>query len=270
MTRANFMGWDNPGVALITGASSGIGAEFAKQLAAQAFDLILIARRRALLDRQASTLRSQYGIDTEVIAADLSRRSEVELVARRISTIDGLDILINNAGFCRMNPFAEADLQSQLDMIEVHNAAPTILTRHALPGMLRRNRGVIIFTASLAAFLPTPDVALYTPTKSFLVGLAEVLKLELLGTDIRVQALAPGFTHTEFHDAPDLQKIKSSLPKFLFGSVTAVVKESLRGAQRRKVVVIPGRMNRLIVQLMPKRMMARDRKKNRRVEPVKQ
>ncbi len=141
MTTANFMGWDNPGVALITGASSGIGAEFAKQLAAQGFDLILIARRRELLDRQASTLHAQHGINTEVIAADLSRRSEVELVARRISTIDRLDILINNAGFGRTNPFAETDLQSQLDMIEVHNAAPTILTRNALPGMLRRNRG---------------------------------------------------------------------------------------------------------------------------------
>jgi short-subunit dehydrogenase len=255
MTTPNFMTWNNPGVALITGASSGIGAEFAKQLAAQGFNLILVARRRELLEKLASTLHSQHGITAEVIAADLSKRTDVEMFARKISTIDKLDILVNNAGFARMSPFAETDLQSQLDMIEVHNAAPTIFTRYVLPGMLKRNRGVIIFTSSMSAFLASPDFALYTATKAFLVGFAEVLKLELRDTNIRVQALTPGFTHTEFHDAPDLHEIKSSVPEFLFGSITNVVKESLKGARKRKVVVVPGLINRVVL-LMPKRMMA--------------
>jgi len=255
MAQSNFMGWDNPGTAIVTGASSGIGAEFARQLAADGFSLVLVARRSELLENLAASLRSQYGVAAEVLAADLSKREGMGLVARRIDGIDRLDVLVNNAGFGTIGIYAETDMQAQLDMIEVHSVAPALLARHALPGMLKRDRGVIIFTSSLATFMPIPNGGLYTATKAFLVGLAEVLHMELHGTGVRVQALCPGFTHTEFHDGQELRKWKSTLPGFYFGSVEKVVRDSLRGARRRRVVVIPRFLNRLIMRITPKFML---------------
>jgi uncharacterized protein len=250
----NFMGWEKPGHALITGASSGIGAEFAEQLAAQGFTPVLVARRREMLEQLAASIKSKYGTVSEVVVADLAKRDDTVRVADQISTMNDLDVLINNAGFGELGKFEELDLPRQIDMIEVHNIAPVIITRKAIPGMRGRSRGVIIYTSSLSAYMPSPYGGLYSPTKAFLVSLAETLRLEMLHTDIRIQALCPGFTHTEFHDRRGGKELKASLPGFFFGTTSDVVKESLIGAQKRKTVVIPGLLNKLTFRFMPKRM----------------
>jgi hypothetical protein len=255
----NFMGWEKPGHALITGASSGIGAEFAEQLAAQGFTPVLVARRKERLEQLAASLTAKYGTASEVIVADLAKRDDIVRVAEHIRGMHDLDVLINNAGFGKGGgTFENVDLQEQIDTIEVHNMAPVIITRQALPGMRGHGRGVIIFTASLSAFLPSPYCGLYSPTKAFLVSLAEVLSLETLHTDIRIQVLCPGFTHTEFHDVSKvLKEWKATLPGFMFGSTSDVIRESLTGARKRKTVVIPGLLNKLSVRITPKRMMLR-------------
>jgi short-subunit dehydrogenase len=251
----NFMGWENPGKALITGASSGIGAEFAVQLAAQGFTPVLLARRKNRLEELASSIKIKYGIESEVITADLADNKEISRIAKKIREMKDLDILINNAGFGIVGKFEELDIQKQVDMIGIHNTAPVIFTHSSLPGMLKQNRGVIIYTSSISGYLANPFVGLYTPTKSFLVGLAESLRLELINTEIRVQALCPGFTHTEFHNENSMKNIKSGLPGFLFGSAADVVKASLAGAQKRKTIVIPGIINKLMVRFVPNRIM---------------
>ena len=262
-SQSNFMRWESPGWAVITGASSGIGEEFARQLAAQGFSLLLVARRKDRLEALAKSLRGRRGVLAEAFPTDLSQREEIARLGARLQTLENLDVLINNAGFGTVGPFFEADLESQLSMLNVHNAAPTILARIALPKMIQRNRGVIIFTASLSAFVPSPGGGLYTPTKAFLAGLAKTLSLELNHTNVRVQALCPGYTKTEFHEDPAYDGLKAFLPKYAWGTSQRVVQASLRGAFKRKQIVIPGLLNRLTLNLIPKSVMLKSYTKKR-------
>jgi uncharacterized protein len=246
---------DERKTALITGASSGIGSVFARQLAERGFNLILVARRRERLDALAQTVHQQHEIAAEVLPADLAKPAEVERVADRIASLPALDMLVNNAGFGSRHRFAELDLDYQLDMIRVHAMASVHLTHAALPGMLARRSGSVINVSSMTAFLPMPKIVIYSATKSFLVTFSEALANELVHTGVRVQALCPGFTYTEFHDGPEFEGFeRSETSKMLWMSADDVVCESLRALERNRRLCIPGRRNRLLLGVARSRL----------------
>jgi short-subunit dehydrogenase len=242
---------DRPGTALITGASSGIGATFARRLAAQGYDLVLVARREERLTALATELHRRHGVQAEVLVADLADPAAVARVEQVIEGLDTLSLLINNAGFGASTHFIEVDLATHVDMIQVNVTAVVRLSRAALPGLVARGRGTIINVSSLAAFVSTAGNVTYGATKSYLNAFSEALQAELRGTGVHIQALCPGFTRTEFHYTPELKHFDPNrLPKPLWMSAEAVVEESLAALGRGQVIVIPGRLNRLGVMTM--------------------
>jgi short-subunit dehydrogenase len=235
-------------VALITGASSGLGAVFARRLAAQGYDLVLVARREEQLAALAAELQHRHSISVEILAADLSRPADVERVESRIAAIEGLDVLVNNAGFGTTGRFAEVDLAKSLDMIQVHVTACMRLCRAALPGMVARRRGALINVASVAAFTPMPGNANYAATKAYLLTFSKALHAELMGTGVKVQALCPGFTYTGFHDTSEFDGFKrSQIPAIMWMTAEDVVAASLKALKRNQAVCIPGLRYRLLV-----------------------
>jgi hypothetical protein len=234
-----------PATALITGASSGIGAAFARRLAALGYDLVLVARRGDRLEALAAELRQAGSVQVEVLPADLTQETDLRRVEARIADLPALYLLINNAGIGAEGRFHEADIGPQLAMIDLHVLASVRLARAALPGMVGRGRGGIINVASLAGFMALPGNVTYCATKGYLITFSKALALELARTGVRVQALCPGFTHTEFH--ADLRKFdKSKTPGILWMTADAVVEASLTGLARGQVVCIPGLGNRLL------------------------
>jgi len=199
--------------ALITGASSGIGAAFARALAVRGYDLVLVARRRDRLEQLARELESQYKVCVEVLAADLSDEAQAGWVEEKIATSPNLDLVVNNAGFGSRGKFWEADDGLQDKMYRVHVLATMRLTRAALRSMMPRHRGAVINVSSVAGFAASPGGASYASTKAWMNVFTESLALELdsLGSRVRVQALCPGFTLSEFHDVigADRSKIPS-------------------------------------------------------------
>lgn len=240
----------HPKKALITGASSGIGAEFARQLAARAYDLVLHGRRLDRLVALAAELSAAHGITAEPLIADLAAEPGIAAVAQYIARLPRLDLLVNNAGFGIGGAFAEADVVDQAAMLNVHMMASMQLSHAALPGMIARGAGGIINVASLAAFVALPGNINYCATKAYLVTFSQALAGEVRRQGIRVQALCPGFTVTDFHDRPDRVGFgRSHIPRFLWGAAPAVVADSLRGLERGQVVCVPGRINRVILLL---------------------
>lgn len=240
---------DETKTAIITGASSGIGESFANQLAAKGYQLLLVARRQDRLHKLAKELDQKYGAQVEALAADLSDDAGISLVEERIQGMESVDILVNNAGFGMSGYFTKLDLERNLEMIELHVIAAVRLTYSALTGMISRESGSIINVSSVAAFLPWGNVT-YNATKAYLVAFSEALNAESRSKNIRVQALCPGFTVTEFHDSPDLLRIRRSrLPKIFWLSTDFVVAESLKALAQGKVICIPGAHYRLVVAL---------------------
>jgi len=236
--------------ALITGASSGLGAEFARQLATRGHDLILVARRRDRLAALAEELSGRHGITAEPLTADLADPAGIAQVAAYIAGLPRLDLLVNNAGFGIGGAFAEADVAGQADMLHVHMMAPMRLSHAALPGMIARRSGGIINVASVAAFVALPGDANYCATKAYLVTFSQALAMETRRYGVRVQALRPGFTVTEFHDHTDRVGFdRNASPRFLWGPASAVVTASLRGLERGQVICVPGFLNRVIMLL---------------------
>ncbi len=233
--------------ALITGASSGMGAEFARQLAAEGTNLILVARRKEKLDLLAGNLRRDHRVEVEVIPSDLMKTEDIEGLERRITETSDLDLLVNNAGFGGGGKFSASAVGSSLDMIRVQVVAPVRLTRAAIEGMMARKRGHIINVASLAAFSPLSGTT-YASTKGYLVRFSQGLQIELHGSGVRIQALCPGFTHTEFH--ANMGDFKAGIPRFMWMAVDKVVRTSLNAIRGRKVVCVPGGINRLLFALM--------------------
>jgi short-subunit dehydrogenase len=238
-------------VALITGASSGLGAAFARRLASQGYDLILVARRRQRLTSLADELHEQFGVNVEVLVADLADTIDVGKVESRIAELAPLDLLVNNADFGIPAKFAETQLDRHLAMIHVHVLASVRFSRAALPGMLARGRGAMINVSSIGAFMPKPGDVTYCATKAYLNTFSEALQAEVGGTGVRIQALCPGFTHTEFLDNPEYEKyqIKTRIPEVLWMSAEEVVEKSLDALGQGRVVCVPGLRNWLIVIL---------------------
>lgn len=241
----------HPGTALITGASSGIGAAFARALAAEGYDLLLVARRAERLAALAAELQ-QHGGTVDMLAADLATPAGIEQVAQRITHLPNLTLLINNAGFGLKGDFWDVDLARQQAMIYLHVQAAVALCHAALPGMLARRCGQIINVSSVAAFGPLPGNATYMPTKAYLNHFSESLALELQGRGVQVQALCPGFTYSEFHDAPAYAGFdRGRYPGFMWMTAEVVVAQSLAALRRagQPVVFVPGRLNRLLAYI---------------------
>jgi len=237
-----------PGCALITGASAGIGAAFARQLAAQGYRLILSARR---VDRLRALATELSAVPVEIFPADLTQPADVQRLAERIAAEPDLTLLINNAGFGKQGRFWESDPQGQFDMAQVHMMAVVQLTRAALPNMTARGRGAMINVSSVAAFLARGSGAMYHASKAFLNAFSEGLNAELRGTGVHVQALCPGFTITEFHSTPEYKDFRRSrIPGFLWMSADQVVKESLADLRRERGLCVPGWYYKFAVALI--------------------
>ena len=225
---------------MITGASSGLGAEFARQLAARGYNLIITSRREYRLQQLAESIQSSYGINPQVVSADLSKHADIETLSSIAALRDNLDLLINNAGFGTVGRFHRVDPSKELSMLNVHMVAPVMLCRSALPGMVARNHGSIINVASLAGLIPIRNV-LYHSTKAFLISFSEALRAELSGSAVHIQALCPGFILTEFHDTIEYSRFsRRGIPKFLWMAPQQVVSLSLKSLPRGNLICIPG------------------------------
>lgn len=237
-------------VALITGASSGIGATFAKHLAAKGYDLVLVARRENVLKEIADELQRAHGIQARVLAADLSLTEDIERVCNEISKLSELEILVNNAGFGTDGRFFQVPIEKHEQMLELHVMAATHLAYAALQIFLAKNRGAIINMSSLSAFVPFPGSVNYHATKAYLVAFSEGLQTELRDTGIIVQALCPGFTYSSFHDTTELNDFRrDALPSIAWGSADQVVETSLKALETGRLLVIPRWINQGIALL---------------------
>ncbi len=224
-------------MALITGASSGIGAVFARKLAARGYDLILLARRE---DLSAMRWPPELPVKVEVLVADLSTEEGIANTERAIRESTRLELLVNNAGFGTLGRFWEADVEGQRRMHEVHVMATMRLTHAALAGMVPRERGGVISVSSVAAFGQSPGNVSYCATKAWINSFTEGLDMELRGlrSPVKVQALCPGFTVTEFHHTLGLDT--GTIPALLWLKADDVVEASLSAFDRGKVIVVPG------------------------------
>jgi short-subunit dehydrogenase len=227
-------------IALITGASSGLGAEFAHQLAAMGYNLVITARREERLQQLCELLQSRFGIQVQIKPADLSKLTEIEKLTSAISDLGNIDMLVNNAGFGTVGRFYRVDANKELAMMNVHMVAPVLLCRAILPGMISRDQGTIINVASMAGLIPIRNV-LYYSTKAFLISYTEALHKELLCSHVRVQALCPGFVLTEFHDTSEYSRFsRRDIPKFLWMTSEQVVYTSLKSLHYGNFICIPG------------------------------
>jgi short-subunit dehydrogenase len=234
-------------IAAITGASAGLGAVFARKLAAQGYDLLLIARRAARLEAIAGELSRAHSVAVEPMAADLSRLDDTDAVAARLAHESRLSLLVNNAGFGTKGRFWEAPLAEQVAMHRVHIDATMRLSRAALASMVPRDEGAVINVSSVAAYFRSPANVSYCATKAWINAFTEGLYLELkgLGSSVGVQALCPGFTYTEFHDAMGVDR--AQVAKWLWMKADVVVDASLDALRSRKLFVIPGWQYKLLV-----------------------
>ena len=249
-------------LSLITGASSGIGAEFSRQLAALGYDLVITARRTDRLEQLAVELRARHGVEVTVLTHDLAEPGAVPWLCDALKQ-RGLqaDCLINNAGYGVPGTFDANDWATHADFLRVLLTAPTELAWRLLPGMRERGHGRIINVASLAGHVPAPaGHTLYAASKAYLIKFSQALALENQSRGIHVCALCPGFTWSEFHDVTRTREKMDKLPGYMWLSAAEVVRQGLAAVERGDVVYIPGRVNRLIkavVQLMPDRLALR-------------
>ena len=236
-------------LALITGASAGIGRSFAESLARRGYDLILVARSTERIETLGRDLAARHGRTSEAWSADISSDAGREEVARRIAALPRLDLLVNNAGFATTGKLAKIALEPQMEMLRLHVLAPMRLTRAALPRMIERGAGAIINVSSIAGFVYGPGNVNYSATKAYLTSFTRGLDTELVGTGVRVQALCPGFTHTEIHD--EMPHVKQRIPSWLWMASDDVAEISLRQLEAGGAVVcIPGVRNKLMMSLL--------------------
>ncbi|HMD84894.1 MAG TPA: SDR family oxidoreductase [Terriglobia bacterium] len=237
-------------LAVVTGASSGIGAVFARKLAARGYDLALVARRQDRLRQMADDLRDNFHVNCTLLGADLTRDAELLSVEEFLAGAPNLHLLVNNAGFGTQGRFFEAPIESQDAMHRLHIVATMRLTHAALRNLTARNRGAVINVSSVAAFVPRPGTTSYYSTKAWINCFTEGLYLELksAGSRVRVQALCPGFTLTEFHDVLGLDR--NFISRAWWMPAEDVVEASLEGLKKGKLFVVPGWRYKLVVALM--------------------
>jgi short-subunit dehydrogenase len=223
-------------VALVTGASSGIGRSIAEQLAAAGSDLVVVARRRDRLDELAAELRAAHGVTVEVLVADVAEPDQLALVEDRLRA--GVDLLVNNAGAGGQGPFADISVDNHDQRIRLNVVAPVRLTHAALEAMVPRKSGGILNVSSIAGRQPMPYVATYAATKAYLTAFSNALHEEVRGHGIAVTNLLPGFTRTEFHGAADINR--SFLPEFAWMKADNVARAGLQAVADGRAQCVPG------------------------------
>jgi short-subunit dehydrogenase len=239
-------------LAAITGASEGLGKEFARQLAADGFNLLIIARRPALLEELKADLETKYNVQVESIVCDLSQPDELKQLEERLEQEETLEVLVNNAGFGLGTTFPNVDPDANESMIRVHVIATMRLSRAALVPMCKRKKGYIINVSSVAAFLSIQGSVEYNATKAYILSFSKTLQCDVRKYGVRVQALCPGFTHTGFHDTQGMKDFKKdATPKWLWLSAEYVVRTSLNSIRRSKrVVCIPSLRYKVMLALI--------------------
>ena len=258
-------GFDPTGCsALITGASAGIGREFARQLAGRAASLVLVARRLDRLEELRDELtRKDPNLNVHCRAVDLSSASEVEELCVWLGREQiAIDFLINNAGFGDRGSFATAEPERLRQMLAVNIVAPTTLTRALLPAMIERKRGAILNVSSSAGFLPIRKLAVYAATKAYVTNFSEGIRIEVRKQGIAVTALCPGPVDTEFSSVAQRAtgKQETPSPSFMHVAVEDVARAGLVGIERDKPLVIPGivmKIAMLLVRLTPMAILRR-------------
>jgi short-subunit dehydrogenase len=237
--------------ALITGASAGIGAAFARHLAAEGYALLLVARRVERLQELATELTSQHGVRCDVFAADLNDpAAPAAIVDFAEAQGIAIDVLINNAGLSGKTAFAETPWPKLAGELQLMVTAVTELCHRVLPGMRQRGWGRIVNLSSLAAFSPPGASLLYTGIKSYVLGISQSLDMELKPQGIHVTALCPGFTHSEFHDTMGTRDAADKLPGLLWQEADEVVREGWEAVMKGKPVCVPGVVNKFVASTM--------------------
>jgi short-subunit dehydrogenase len=232
-------------IALITGATAGIGASFAELLAKKGHDLVIVARDLERLNQNASKWREKFGVEVEVLVADLSRDEDIRRIELRLqNTSRPIEVLINNAGFGIKKSFLVSEISDEIALLDVLVTAPMRLMHAILPIMKARNSGVIINVSSIAGWIAGGT---YSAAKSYLTVLTESLHTELLGSNVKLLSLAPGYTRTEFHQRGNMKM--AGLPNWLWLTSERVVEDAWSSAQAGKVLCIPGRQYQVIANL---------------------
>ena len=233
--------------ALITGASAGIGAEFARFLASEGYSLLLVARRADRLQEMATALAAQYHVRCDVFAADLTDPKAPAAIMHYANEQNiQIDILINNAGLSGKSAFATTSWQTLGAEIQLMVTAVTELCHLVLPNMRAKGWGRIINLSSIAAFSPPGASLLYTGIKSYVLNISQSLDMELKPQGIHVTALCPGFTHSEFHDTMGTRRQADKLPSFLWQEPQDVVREGWAAVMKGKPVCVPGTVNKVM------------------------
>jgi short-subunit dehydrogenase len=230
--------------ALVTGATAGIGESFTRLLASKGFNIALVARDEARLHERAAALREKYGVQTFVLPADLATAQGCAAVEDYLQEFD-IEVLINNAGFGINRAFTASDLKAEQDLLDVLVRTPMRLMHVALPKMKERNSGTIINVSSVASFIAGGT---YSASKSYLTVLSESLHTEVRDTNVKISALCPGFTRTEFHQRGRM-KMKG-LPDFMWLNSDELVAASWSDAQSGKAVSIPGWQYKILIALI--------------------
>jgi hypothetical protein len=234
--------------ALVTGATAGLGAEFARQLAAEAYNLVLVARDAERLEQIASELSGREGATVEVISADLISDEGCSVVAKRIEDREHpIDLLINNAGFGMYKVFGSAALADEERQLDLNVRAVLRLSHSAVRAMTGRGNGRIVNVSSVSAFVPRGSNATYAASKAWVTMFSEALSVQLKGSGVTVTAICPGFTRTEFHQRAEADM--SHVPERMWLSAADVVREGLADAFAGRPVSVPTRQYRRLVLL---------------------
>jgi short-subunit dehydrogenase len=239
-------------LALVTGASAGLGAVFARKLATQGYDLALTARRLDRLDALAEELRAASGVAVMTVAADLAQPGAVDQILAAVAANGRhVDVLINNAGYGLPGAFADTRWTDQRDFLQVMVTAPTELAHKTVAGMTQRGFGRIVNVASLAGLAPgAAGHTLYGAAKSYLIKASQSLHLETAAFGVHVSALCPGFTYSEFHDANGTRaQVSGATPRWLWMEAWPVVEAGWRAVEANKAICVPGLPNKALAAL---------------------
>lgn len=241
----------NDRTALITGASAGIGACFARHLAGEGLNLLLVARRADRLVQLAAELRDKHGVRCDAFPADLNDpKAPAAIMDFAAQNGTAIDVLINNAGLSGKEAFADTPWEDLAGELQLMVTAVTELTHRVLPGMRARGWGRVINLSSTAAFAPPPASLLYTGIKRYVLDMSQSLDMELKPQGIHVTALCPGFTYSEFHDVMGTRDVAGKLPSVLWQQPEEVVREGWDAVMRGKPVCVPGTVNKMVTSTL--------------------
>ncbi len=237
-------------IAVITGATSGIGAAYASKFAQLGYDLIITGRRKEKIDANAVLIRHKYNVNVDVILTELSEKEGIKKLIDCIKE-KKIEVLVNNAGFGANSLYQASDLAIMEQLVKVNVIAPMELIHTVLPGMVEREKGTIINISSESVYMIIPKNATYTGAKTFLKSFTEGLYLDLMGTGVKVMAVCPGLTHTDFHEKMGMDKSRQiNKGQIKWMSPDEIVDISLREMKKGKVVCIPGKHTKLLTRLL--------------------